>query len=392
MPDPQKASDPSPGKAGVEAVVLERYGKASRAREEALCCPVDYDARYLEAIPPEIIERDYGCGDPSAFARPGDTVLDLGSGAGKIAYILSQAVGPKGSVLGVDFHDEMLALAREHQQAVGDRIGWHNVRFCKGRIQDLALDLSALGDWLQHHPVRDAAGCIELREKERSLRREQPMIGDESVDLIVSNCVLNLVDSRDKEQLFGEMYRVLRRGGRVAISDIVSDEEVPERLRQDPELWSGCISGAFHEAAFLRSFEEAGFHGIALTAWSAQPFAVVEEIEFRSVTVTAHKGKEGPSFDRRQAVLYRGPYRQVSDDDGQVFPRGVRVAVCDKTFGLLQDGPYAADFIFLEPPAPIAGSPEPFDRERAAGRHPRETRGGAQAVPPDRPGDPDGCC
>ena len=381
--------------AGVEQAVVERYSRASRDREEFLCCPTSYDPSYLEVLPREIVERDYGCGDPSRFARSGDTVLDLGSGAGKIAYILSQVVGPQGKVLGVDFNEDMLALARKYQQAVGRRIGWHNVRFCRGRIQDLALDLDALDAWLEQHPVPSAVDRVQLRQQEQRLRRDRPLIADDSVDLIVSNCVLNLVRNQDKQNLFREMHRVLRRGGRVAISDIVCDEEVPEHLQRDPNLWTGCISGAFQEGDFLRAFEEAGFHGVALTGWSEEPFAVVEGIEFRAVTVTAHKGKEGPCYEHYQAALYKGPYRKVTDDDGHVFHRGVRVAVCAKTFHLLRNGPYAGDFVFFEPRVPVdPDSTEPFDCTRTAPRHPRETKGADYRVTEKARSAcrPEGCC
>jgi SAM-dependent methyltransferase len=125
----------------VAEAVKSRYSKASHAVEPALCCPVDYDPRYLGVIPPEILERDYGCGDPSRFVHEGDTVLDLGSGGGKICYIASQVVGASGKVIGVDMTDDMLSLAREHQDAISRSIGWDNVSFCKGRIQDLRVDL-----------------------------------------------------------------------------------------------------------------------------------------------------------------------------------------------------------------------------------------------------------
>lgn len=364
------------GALNVESAVKQRYGQAARAKEDALCCPTNYDPRFLAAIPEEILVKDYGCGDPSVHARQGDRVLDLGSGAGKIAFILSQVVGPEGRVTGVDFHDDMLALARSHQRAVGERIGWQNVEFRKGRIQDLALDLDRVEAFLHARPVKCGADLEALREEEERLRREQPLVPDAAVDLVVSNCVLNLVRSEDKTAMFAEIFRVLGRGGRVAISDIVCDEEVPERLQRDPELWSGCISGAFREDAFLHAFEAAGFHGVALASWTEQPFAVVEGIEFRAVTVTAHKGKHGPCFEHNQAVIYRGPYRRVLDDDGHAFPRGARVAVCAKTFGLLRGGPYAADFVFLDPREAVAAdSAAPFDCARTAPRHPRETKG-----------------
>lgn len=278
--------------AGMEGAVLQRYAKAAAARQEALCCPTRHEPGYLEALPPEILERDYGCGNPSVFAREGDAVLDLGSGTGKLAYILSQVVGPQGRVLGVDFNEEMLALARRHLQSVGDRIGWHNVRFLKGRIQDLGLDLDALDAWLARHPETRTQ-----RQEEERLRRENPLIADASVDLIVSSCVLNLVRSQDKRKLFAEMFRVLHDGGRIAISDIVSDQEVPDHMQNNPELWTGCISGAFQEQAFLHAFEDAGFHAVTLAERAQDPFAVEEGIEFHAVTVTAHKGDRSPDFD-----------------------------------------------------------------------------------------------
>jgi len=126
-----------------------------------------------------------------------------------------------------------------------------------------------------------------------ALRREAPLVADASVDVVVSNCVLNLVRQEDKAQLFREVFRVLREDGRLTISDIVSDAPVPEHLRADPELWSGCISGAFQDEVLLRAIEESGFHGIRLEESAAEPFAVVEGITFRSVTVAAGKGGAG---------------------------------------------------------------------------------------------------
>ncbi len=113
----------------VEQAVRERYAAAAKATEPTLCCPVQYDTRYLEVLPQELIERDYGCGDPSKFVSEGETVLDLGSGGGKICYIASQIVGPGGRVLGVDMNDDMLGLARKFKREIGERIGNRNVEF-----------------------------------------------------------------------------------------------------------------------------------------------------------------------------------------------------------------------------------------------------------------------
>ena len=359
-----------------ESSVYQRYAAAAQAVEPALCCPVEYSTDLLEVIPQEIIERDYGCGDPTPYVRSGETVLDLGSGGGKLCYIAAQVVGPDGRVIGVDCNREMLGLARKHAPAVAEQLGYANVDFRYGLIQDLALDLDQLAGELSEHPVNDPAGYLALRHTEERLRREQPLVSDDSVDCVLSNCVLNLVRQQDRRQLFAEIFRVLRRGGRAAISDIVSDESVPERLQQDPELWSGCITGAFREDEFLKAFEDAGFHGIEIVKRQSEPWRTVEGIEFRSVTVVAHKGKQGPCLERGQAVSYRGPFKKVQDDDGHTYFRGERMAVSDKTFKLLQQEPYTNMFDAIEPRkvVPLEDA-EPFDCRRSARRHPRETKG-----------------
>src|SRR5262245_4311239 len=127
-----------------EEAVRQRYSAGAQAVEAALCCRVTYDPRYLEAIPAEVLERDYGCGDPTPYVRPGDTVLDLGAGGGKVCFITAQIVGAHGRVIGVDCNRDMLALARRHQPAVAERIGYNNVEFRCGLIQDLRLDLDVL--------------------------------------------------------------------------------------------------------------------------------------------------------------------------------------------------------------------------------------------------------
>ena len=379
-----------------EDSVYHRYAAAANAREEALCCPVEYAADFLSVIPDEIVERDYGCGDPTRFVSEGETVVDLGSGGGKLCYILSQVVGKRGRVIGVDCNQEMLGLARKYQGAVTEQIGYGNVDFRYGMIQDLQLDLDLLGRELAQHPVSDPAGWLTLRNVEERLRRDQPMIANDSVDCVVSNCVLNLVRQQDRHQLFAEIFRVLKNGGRAAISDIVSDEEVPRHLQENSELWSGCISGAFREDLFLQAFEDAGFHGIQVAKRQADPWRTVEGIEFRSVTVVAYKGKQGPCLERNQAVVYRGPFKKVEDDDGHVYHRGVRMATCDKTYRLLQQAPYTGLFDAIEAresiPLAEAG---PFDCRRNKVRSPKETKGLDYAETTESIGPccgPDGVC
>jgi ubiquinone/menaquinone biosynthesis C-methylase UbiE len=359
-----------------EKAVQERYGRAARAPERELCCPTSYDPRYLEAIPEEILKRDFGCGDPTPYLRPGDTALDLGSGAGKVCFIAAQIVGPKGRVIGVDFNPDMLALARKHQPEVARRLGYDNVTFLRGRIQDLALPLDEVEAYLAARPVRSAAALAEFEAFTERLRATAPLIPDASVDVIVSNCVLNLVKDADKEKLFAEMYRVLKRGGRVAISDIVSDEEVPPAMKRDPRLWSGCIAGAFREDRFLEAFERAGFYGMEIARRDEKPWQTVRGIEFRSMTITAHKGKEGPCLERHQAVIYKGPWKEVRDDDGHVLRRGQRMAVCDKTYRILTSAPYAGETIPVPPRREVPlNKASGFACSGAALRDPRETKG-----------------
>jgi arsenite methyltransferase len=376
-----------------EAAVRERYAAAARRNEPSLCCAVAYDPRLLEAIPREVVERDYGCGDPSRFVREGDRVLDLGSGGGKICFLAAQIAGPRGAVLGIDMNEEMLDLARGAAPVVGERLGYANVRFARARIQDLALDLDWLDARLAGAPVSDLAGFARL-EREIQLRRDEaPLVPDASVDLVLSNCVLNLVRDEDKGALFREIHRVLRPEGRVALSDIVSDEPVPAHLKDDPALWSGCVSGAFQERELLGGLEAAGFHGVRIERWEPEPFAVVEGIEFRAVTVTAVKPRRDPCLEAHQAVIYRGPWLRVEDDDGHVLTRGERLAVCARTFDALTTGPWADHVIGVAPRVPVPeGERQPFDCARTAPRDPRETKGGggARTVAGCDPGS--GCC
>lgn len=274
-----------------ERSVYTRYAQAAQRVEGELCCAVQYNRDLLAAIPAEIIERDYGCGDPTPYVRPGDTVLDLGSGGGKVCYIAAQLVGPAGRVIGVDCNDEMLALAGRYRAEVARRLGYDVVEFRRGLIQDLRLDLDLLDEELRRSPIDSAARWLELRSLEETLRGQRPMIADNSIDCVVSNCVLNLVRTADRRQLIAEVFRVLKSGGRAAICDIVASDDVPEDLRQDPRLWSGCIAGAFREDRFQAAFEQAGFSDVQVAKRQADPWRVVDGIEFRSLTVLAGKGQ-----------------------------------------------------------------------------------------------------
>lgn len=241
-------------KQNAESACHDRYSPAATTVEPALCCPVDYDAKWLKAIPQEVIDCDYGCGDPSKYVGKGETVLDLGSGAGKICFIASQVVGKDGKVIGVDMNNSMLEVANRFAPVVAETIGFANVEFHKGNIVNM-----------------------------------QGIVDDDSIDVVVSNCVLNLVSNQEKSDLFKELYRVTAPGGRAVISDIVANKDVPTEMQEDEHLWSGCISGAMKDDAFVQAFADAGFEEISVVKHESDPWQTVNEIEFRSMTVLACK-------------------------------------------------------------------------------------------------------
>ena len=237
--------------------VERRYGAAAQQREACLCTPVGFDPRWLRVIPAAVVERDYGCGDPTRWVGSGDRVLDLGSGSGKNAFICAQVVGAEGAVIGVDRNAEMLQLSRSAAAEVSAAIGYANVQFKDGAIE--ALD------------APDASGS--------------PLVADASIDVVLSNCVLNLVNPEARGRLLANIRRVLAPAGRVAISDIVSDQPVPVHLQRDPELWSGCISGAWQQDDFLKAFQQLGFEQVRYVDRSAEPWQELEGIKFYAVTL-----------------------------------------------------------------------------------------------------------
>ena len=220
----------------IKTVVQQKYGEAARkarsgARADcgcgtsACCDPITsdlYDDTQAAAIPAAALLASLGCGNPTALAelRSGETVLDLGSGGGIDVLLSAQRVGPTGKVYGLDMTDDMLTLARENQQASG----LTNVEFLKGEIEHIPLP-------------------------------------DNSVDVIISNCVINL--SADKDRVIAEAFRVLKPGGRFAVSDVVvRGEGMPEALQRSMELWVGCVAGALEERRYREALTRAGFQRV----------------------------------------------------------------------------------------------------------------------------------
>jgi SAM-dependent methyltransferase len=241
--------------------------------------------------------------------RPGEVVIDLGSGGGIDGFIAAKKTGPDGTVIGVDMTDPMLEVANRNKRFVAETLGYDVVEFRKG--------------YLERMPVEDS-----------------------SADLLTSNCVINL--SPDKRAVFSEMWRVLKECGRIVISDIVAESPVPPGIRANEQLWGECLSGALTEEEFLSGLEQAGFYGLELvrkTYWKE-----VEGYRFHSITVRGHKyeKKVGCVYTGQRAI-YHGPYKAVMDEEGHLFPRDEAVEVCTDTAAKLGAAPYAANFTVTEP-------------------------------------------
>ena len=215
--------------------IKKKYAKAATGARTSSCCggncddPITsnlYDASQTGALPVEAVNASLGCGNPTALIalEPGQTVLDLGSGGGIDVLLSARRVGPTGKVFGLDMTDEMLALARENQQKAGAT----NVEFLKGEIERIPLP-------------------------------------DNSVDVVISNCVINL--SSNKDAVLREAFRVLKPGGRFAVSDVVVRGEVPADIRRNVELWVGCVAGALQESDYRSKLAAAGFTDVVVDPW-----------------------------------------------------------------------------------------------------------------------------
>jgi ubiquinone/menaquinone biosynthesis C-methylase UbiE len=341
-----------------EAAVQEGYSRrliepiAEGLASQQLCEVEAYDGDFLKRVPHEIVSADFGCGNPSKYVRRGEVVLDLGSGSGKIAYILSQVVGRAGRVIGVDMNRDMVALARRHRHAFARDVGFDNMSFLLGRIQDLRTDLEGIDELLSSQPANGLDRYLEIEKLIRDAAAEQPLVPDDCVDVVVSNCVINLVRTDQKTSVLNEMYRVLRSGGRIAISDNVSDIEVPDSLKTDPQLWAKCYGGVFQEQDFYMALEKAGFNAIRIEVRRPMPKRTIGDVHFHSVTVTAVKPDlSAPCCDGSKTtrnVIYRGPWTEVTDERGNRFRRGVPTEVAGALWNTLSYSGYNDEFFRLD--------------------------------------------
>lgn len=299
--------------------VSDRYARAAVAGEQ-MCCPTGYDFDELRSfIPEEVLRISYGCGTPAGLdtVKPGETVLDIGSGGGIDCFEAARRVGTDGRVIGIDMTDPMLEIARRNAPLVAAKLGYaaSNVEFRKGMAEAMPVD----------------AG---------------------SIDLIISNCVINLAP--DKRQVFSEMFRVLKPGGRFTISDIVADQPVPQYLVHDTEKWGNCLSGALSVSDYMGGMVEAGFLGIHQVKFS--PWQVIDGIHFLSVTLTGYKMPPALEPNGAQFATLLGPFSHAVDELGTSYRRGMPQPVTVRAATLLKTSPLAPHFLLSSEPQTLSAS------------------------------------
>jgi arsenite methyltransferase len=295
-------------------VVSEFYGTTIKKTEDLqfdACCVAEYDLELLKPITDEVKEKRYGCGSPLPEAVESKTILDLGCGAGIDVFMAAQLVGPRGKVIGVDMTDAQLEVARKNVAPIMANLGYEkaNVEFKKGRIEEIPAE-------------------------------------DDSIDVVISNCVINLCPN--KELVFGEIRRILKPGGEFLIADIVADRRIPEHLAQDERLYSECMTGAAYAGDLRRTMQAAGFEDVR-TVNSRRLGDVIEGIHFDSVALRGFKiSLEDACEDFGQVAVYKGTIARHSDsfilDQGHQFVAGIPQRVCKNTADMITQTRYAPHF------------------------------------------------
>ena len=290
--------------------VQEFYSRAAISTQESLCCPTQYNDQDLSHIPAEVREISYGCGSPvnRAQIQNSETVVDLGSGGGIDCFIAAKYVGREGKVFGIDMTDAMLGVATKNAVRVAENLGYSNVEFKKGFLEAIPLE-------------------------------------DASADLVTSNCVINL--SLNKNEVFKEIHRILKPGGRFVIADIISETPVPAEMRNQQELWGECVSGALTLSEFLDAVRPNGFHGFLIGKdylWKE-----VKGIKFYSYTLAGYKAPDSESScgAGELTATYAGPFDAITVE-GTTYPLGVAVAVEADRARIFENHPYTGQFILTD--------------------------------------------
>lgn len=280
--------------------VREFYARAAVSANEDIVNPFAPEQANAGYIPVESKKRSYGCGSPVHDAEPkqGEVVVDLGSGSGVECFIAAAAVGATGKVYGIDMTKEMLDLARASQEEVSENLGYANVEFKKGFLEDIPLE-------------------------------------NESADVVISNCVINL--SPDKRRTFHEVFRVLKPGGRMVVSDIVTDEPIPVVIKNNEKFRGECLGGALQQEDLMAMLRASGFVGVRLI--KRFPYRREEGTSFYSLTFCAYK----PAPFQEVDVIYRGPFGAVCTEDGNLLLKGKRTRISLQEAKALDDSVLVLD-------------------------------------------------
>jgi arsenite methyltransferase len=309
--------------------VQEYYGQTLETNDDlktTACCPIEAMPKnilpYLKNIHEEVSSKFYGCGSPIPSQLEGKNILDLGCGTGRDCYILSQMVGQDGRIVGIDMTDEQLNVANKHVGYHMDKFGYNepNVLFRKGFIEDLSF------------------------------------LEDESIDVVISNCVINL--SSDKEAVFKEIFRVLKKGGELYFSDIFSDRRISKQLQEDKVMLGECLGGALYTEDFRRLMQKVGCNDFRVVSKSPVNIDDTEirkkagNINFSSITVRAFKCEfEDICENYGQVAFYKGTIKDFPHsfmlDDHHVFKTGLPYPICGNTFKMLAETRYLEHFTLI---------------------------------------------
>ncbi|MEN8198941.1 MAG: DUF5714 domain-containing protein [Thermodesulfobacteriota bacterium] len=287
---------------GGHSSVREFYGQAALTANEDIVNPLAPAQDKADYIPSKSRKHSYGCGSPVTDAAPvkGETLVDLGSGSGTECFMAAAAVGEGGRVFGIDMTDEMLRLAGESEREVAERLGYRNVEFKKGFLEQIPL-------------------------------------ADDLADVVISNCVINL--SPDKRMTYQEIFRVLKPGGRLVVSDIVTDRSIPASIRNNVRYRGECLGGAMQQEELVAMMEGAGFAAIRFI--KRFPYRQVEGMDFFSLTYEAIRPVV--AADETVDVIYRGPFGAVHTQSGILLAKGRRTPVPAGELGLLDDSVFVVD-------------------------------------------------
>jgi len=310
----------------------------------AACDGSGLDLTALPGQPPPFGQ----CSDP--LASPGQRVLIVGA-TGNTLFGVALKVGAEGSILVIEADQTAIAQAQQHEQKLAQHLGYCNWRYACTDLHDLRTDPATLARFLADSPVTDRQSYQALLAALETQRTQAPLVPEASIDLVILDLSINRLPIAQGRTLLAEAFRVLRRGGRLYASVLLADEPPPAPL---PAFNGLALSSVPLETEIMALLEEAGYYGLGYTWRAALPLKVVEGVELRAFVVEAYKGKQGLCLDQGHAVIYRGPWKEVLDDDGHRYVRGERVAVCAKTYALLQRAPYQEQFFgipaYLEVP------------------------------------------